>query len=206
MEGGEGGSPALDFFEYIGGLGGPDKELGLLIVLGKAVFDGNDQFAHASKHTPAKPLRGEIAKESLHHVQSRCARRLGVAQQSVSRWAQQAAQGGPQALRHPGRAGRKPQLSAAHLTQREQWLLDGPQAPGYPTPWWTGQRVRRLIKEQFGIAHHPGHVWKILVRLGGSPPRPVGRARQRNEDHVGGIGLRARGLGHALHFGGLRFQ
>ena len=59
MEGGEGGSPALDFFESIGGLGGPDKGLGLLIVLGKAVFDGNDQFAHASKHTPAKPLRGE---------------------------------------------------------------------------------------------------------------------------------------------------
>ena len=59
-----------------------------------------------------------------------------------------------------------------------------PQAPGYPTPWWTGQRVRRLIKEQFGIAYHPGHVWKILVRPGGSPPRPVGRARQRNEDQI----------------------
>ena len=63
-------------------------------------------------------------------------------------------------------------------------MLDGPQAPGYPTPWWTGQRVRRLIKEQFGIAYHPGHVWKILVRLGGNPPRPVGRARQRNEDQI----------------------
>ena len=88
--------------------------------------------------------------------QSEVARRLGVAQQSVSRWAQQAAQGGPQALRHPGRAGRKPQLSAEQLTQLEQSLLDGPEAHGYPTPLWTCRRVTRLIQEQFGVAYHPG--------------------------------------------------
>ena len=116
--------------------------------------------------------------------QSAVARRLGVAQQSVSRWAQQALQGGPQALRHPGRAGRKPQLSAEQLTQLEQWLLDGPEAHGYPTPLWTCQRVTRLIQEQFGVAYHPGHVWKILVRLGWSPQRPVGRARERNEESI----------------------
>ena len=116
--------------------------------------------------------------------QSEVARRLGVAQQSVSRWAQQAAQGGPQALRHPGRAGRKPQLSAEQLTQLEQSLLDGPEAHGYPTPLWTCRRVTRLIQEQFGVAYHPGHVWKILVRLGWSPQRPVGRARERNEESI----------------------
>ena len=116
--------------------------------------------------------------------QSEVARRLGVAQQSVSRWAQQAAQGGPQALRHPGRAGRKPQLSAEQLTQLEQSLLDGPEAHGYPTPLWTCRRVTRLIQEQFGVAYHPRHVWKILVRLGWSPQRPVGRARERNEESI----------------------
>ena len=43
--------------------------------------------------------------------QSDVARRLAVGQQSVSRWERQAAQGGRQALRRAGRAGRKPQLS-----------------------------------------------------------------------------------------------
>lgn len=117
-------------------------------------------------------------------TQSEVARRLRVGQQSVSRWAQQAAQGGLEALRYPGRAGRKPQLSAAQLTQLEQLLLDGPEAHGYLTPLWTCQRVARLIQEQFGIRYHPGHVWKILVRLGWSPQRPVGRPRERDEQAI----------------------
>jgi len=116
--------------------------------------------------------------------QSEVARRLSVGQQSVSRWAQQAAQGGVEALRHPGRAGRKPQLSAEQLAQLEQRLLDGPEAHGYPTPLWTCQRVVHLIQKQFGIRYHPGHVWKILVRLGWSPQRPVGRARERDEQAI----------------------
>lgn len=116
--------------------------------------------------------------------QSEVARRLGVGQQSVSRWAQQAAQGGLEALRHPGRAGRKPQLSAGQCHQLEQLLLDGAEAHGYPTPLWTCQRVTQLIKEQFGIRYHPGHVWKILLRLGWSPQRPVGRARERDEQAI----------------------
>jgi len=116
--------------------------------------------------------------------QSEVARRLGVGQQSVSRWAQQAGQGGLEALRYPGRAGRKPQLSAEQLTQLEPLLLDGPEAHGYPTPLWTCQRVAHLIKKQFGIRYHPGHVWKLLVRLGWSPQRPVGQARQRDEQAI----------------------
>ena len=125
--------------------------------------------------TTSPPSCGPLKPPGLS--QSAVARRLGVAQQSVSRWAQQA-------LRHPGRTGRKPQLSAEQLTQLEQWLLDGPEAHGYPTPLWTCQRVTRLIQEQFGVAYHPGHVWKILVRLGWSPQRPVGRARERNEESI----------------------
>ena len=61
-------------------------------------------------------------------------------------------------------------------------MLEGPEAHGYPTPLWTCRRVTRLIKQEFGIVYHPGHVWKILVRLGWSPQRPVGRARERNEE------------------------
>ena len=116
--------------------------------------------------------------------QSEVARRLGVGQQSVSRWAKQVAEGGIAALRHSGRAGRKPQLSSEQLQQLEQWLFDGPEAHGYPTPLWTCRRVVQLIQQQFGIRYHPGHVWKILVRLGWSPQRPVGQARQRDEQAI----------------------
>ena len=68
-ESGEGGSPALDFFEYIGSFGGPDKGLGLLIVLRNIILDGGGEFLDAAKHTAANPFGGEITEESLDHVQ-----------------------------------------------------------------------------------------------------------------------------------------
>ncbi len=116
--------------------------------------------------------------------QSDVARRLGVGQQSVSRWQRQAAQGGRQALRRAGRAGRKPQMNQQQYRQLRALLLEGPPAYGYSTPLWTCQRVARLIEEEFGVAYHPGHVWKVLVRLGWSPQRPVGRARERDEEAI----------------------
>lgn len=116
--------------------------------------------------------------------QSDVGRRLRVGQQSVSRWEQQAAQGGRQALRRAGRAGRKPQLNQGQYGRLRELLLEGPHAYGYSTPLWTCQRVARLIEDEFGVAYHPGHVWKVLVRLGWSPQRPVGRARERDEEAI----------------------
>jgi transposase len=63
-------------------------------------------------------------------------------------------------------------------------LLRGPENLGYETPLWTCARVAHLIQHEFGIQYHPGHVWKILVRLGWSPQRPTGRARERNEEEI----------------------
>ncbi len=87
-------------------------------------------------------------------------------------------------MRSNGRAGRKPQLSAEQSPQLEQSLSDGPEAHGYPTPLWTCQLVVHLIHKQFGIRYHLGHIRKILVRLGWSPQRPVGLARQRDEQAI----------------------
>jgi len=63
-------------------------------------------------------------------------------------------------------------------------LLQGPARLGYETPLWTCPRVAHLIAQEFGVRYHEGHVWKILVALGWSPQRPVGRARERNEQQI----------------------
>jgi transposase len=44
--------------------------------------------------------------------------------------------------------------------------------------------VAHLIEQEFGVRYHQGHVWKLLVRLGWSPQRPVGQARERNEAQI----------------------
>jgi transposase len=117
--------------------------------------------------------------------QAEAARRVGVVRQSVSRWVRQCRQEGRAALRQAGRAGRKPLLSESDRRRLGQLLLRGPEALGYQTPLWTCPRVAHLIEQQFGVRYHSGHVWKVLVGLGWSPQRPVGRARERDEERIG---------------------
>ena len=113
--------------------------------------------------------------------QSEVAGRVEVSPQSVSRWAQQLGEGGRRSLRQAGRAGRRSRLTQKQLERIEKALPRGPEALGYETNLWTSQRVAHLIEREFGIQYHPGHVWRILRRLGWSCQRPAGRARERDE-------------------------
>ena len=118
------------------------------------------------------------------HNQSETARRLKVARQTVSAWRRQYREQGAAGLRQAGRAGRKPLLDAAQRERLTSLLLEGPQAHGFPTPLWSCPRVARLIGDEFGVDYHAGHVWKILRALDWSPQRPVGKARERNEEQI----------------------
>ena len=111
---------------------------------------------------------------------------MKVARQSVSEWLRRYRRDGEAGLRQAGRAGRKPLLDAAQLERLEALLLEGPEAHGFPTPLWSCPRVARLIGDEFGVRYHEGHVWKILRALGWSPQRPVGKARERNEEAIRG--------------------
>src|SRR5215471_21292966 len=116
--------------------------------------------------------------------QSEVARRLHVCRQTVSRWVDEFREGGQKALQKAGRAGRKPELTEADLERLGDLLLQGPEQLGYATPLWTCARVAHLIEDEFGVRYHRGHVWKILDDLGWSCQRPVGRARERNEEQI----------------------
>ena len=123
-----------------------------------------------------------LFREDLNN--SEIGRRLGVCNQTVSRWRKQHQQGGKSALRKAGRAGRKPLLSAAEEERLVARLLEGPERHGFATPLWTCQRVARLIEGEFGVRYHAGHVWKILHGLNWSPQRPKGRALERDEARI----------------------
>ena len=116
--------------------------------------------------------------------QSEVARRVNVCRQTVSRWVDEFQTGGKEALKKADRAGRKPELTEADRQRLQELLLKGPERLGYETPLWTCVRVANLIENEFGIEYHRGHVWKVLHDLGWSCQRPVGRARERNEEEI----------------------
>src|SRR5712691_12181951 len=70
-------------------------------------------------------------------IPAEIARRVGVRHQIVSQWRKAWRQGGRDALRAAGRAGRRPKLSTAQLAEVEQALAKGAEANGYPNDLWT---------------------------------------------------------------------
>jgi transposase len=116
--------------------------------------------------------------------QAEVGRRFHVCRQTVSRWVDEFHAGGKAALQKAGRAGRKPALTEADRERLQELLLQGPEKLGYETPLWTCARVAHLIENEFGVEYHRGHVWKMLDDLGWSCQRPVGRARERNEEEI----------------------
>ena len=116
------------------------------------------------------------------HAQAQVARQLGVARQNVSRWHAQWQAGGLQALASRGPTGPDARLSDAQLHLIDQALRQGARAHGFDNDHWTLNRITTVIERVTGVAHHRGHVWKLLRhRLRYRLLRPARRAVERDE-------------------------
>lgn len=119
-------------------------------------------------------------------TQAEVSRRLRVSRQSVSRWHQQWQEGGKRGLRAAPTTGRPARLDAAQLRAVERALLRGARAQGFPTDLWTLPRIAAVIDRTTGERYHPGHVWRILRRMGWSLQRPARRAIERDQAAIDG--------------------
>ena len=147
------------------------------------------------RNSPLRRRRSDYLTEQRRRVaaaklfrrgrsQAAVARELGVSRQTASRWHALWNAGGQTALAGVGRTGRKRKLSGDHLCRLEAILLAGAAAWGYETDLWTLKRIAQVIRREFAVAYHAGHVWKVLGQLGWSCQRPERKARERNEQAI----------------------
>src|SRR5208337_4778307 len=80
--------------------------------------------------------------------------------------------------------GLPPQLKRQQKQELIGLLKQGSLAAGYSTEMWTTRRVAEQIRRHWGLAYHPGHVWKILIALGWSCQKPERRAIQRDPKKI----------------------
>ncbi len=118
------------------------------------------------------------------HYPAVVARQLGVSRQAASRWFALWQAKGKEGLRGAKQTGRPCKLSQDQLLEVERLLLQGPQAHGYATALWTLKRIAKVIRKNFRVRFHPGHVWRLLGQLSWSCQRPERRARERNEKAI----------------------
>ena len=110
--------------------------------------------------------------------------KLEVSRQSASRWYHAWKERGRKGLIGAERAGRKPRLNREQIQAVERALRRGPLAHGYPTDLWTLARLSAVIEKLTGVHYHPGHVWKVMDKIGWSLQRPAKRARERNKKAI----------------------
>jgi transposase len=70
------------------------------------------------------------------------------------------------------RSGRPCELSPQQLITLADIVESGPIAYGFLSGVWTSPMIARVIREDFGVEYHPGHVRKVLHQLGFSVQRP----------------------------------
>jgi len=106
---------------------------------------------------------------------------LGVTAGAVSQWMKRAGEEGVEALRHQAPPGAGCRLSEPQLQRLVGLLEKGAEHFGFRGNVWTQPRVAWLIKQEFGVSYHPGHVGRLLKKLKWSRQKPERRASQRDE-------------------------
>jgi len=117
--------------------------------------------------------------------QAHVARKDGVREASVSRWAKALRHGGPEALRARKATGVSPKLDRKDLRRLPELLARGPMAYGGSTGLWTTKRVATVIEREFGVGYHYNPVGRLLRALGFPWRKPRRQAREKDEDVQG---------------------
>ena len=117
-------------------------------------------------------IQGVLLSLDKHSV-SDIARLLKVHRATVHNWIHQWNEWGEQGLLEGHRAGRPASLTEADFLRLRDIVDSGPVAYGLQTGIWTSINLAELIAEEFGVSYHPGHVRKLLHRIGLSVQRPT---------------------------------
>ena len=112
------------------------------------------------------------------------AKELEVSRETARRWYEVWDEGGTEALAQIGQRGRPSRLSAKQMEKVETGSFQGPARQWLSKRSVDHARVAVVIDRLTGISYHPGHVWRLLHKMGWSLQRPARRARERDEDGI----------------------
>jgi transposase len=85
---------------------------------------------------------------------------------------------GAEGLWEGHRSGRPSELNAADRERLSDLVESGPVAYGLNTAVWTSPLLAQIIWEEFEVDYHPGHVRRLLGKMGFSVQRPTTRLVQ----------------------------
>ena len=109
------------------------------------------------------------------------ARKYNVHRSSASRWKRTFGKEGEDGLTSQSSSGRPMKLTNEQKNHLTTLLVQGACSCGFETELWTGKRVSKLIKKEFGITYHFNHIPKLLHALDFRPVKPEKKAGEKDE-------------------------
>lgn len=109
------------------------------------------------------------------------AENVRASERSVRRWRKANDDQGPEGLSAQKAPGPTPRLSEKQRRQLAEILDRGAKASGFATDLWTCGRVTKVIRNQFAVDYHSGHVSRIMHDIGFTRQKPERRAKERND-------------------------
>jgi transposase len=106
------------------------------------------------------------------HSGPEIARILSVHRANVSLWLRHWEAEGLDGLLEGHRSGRPPGLAATEQARLSAIVRAGSLDFGFKSGVWTAPMIGEVIRQEFGVRYHPGHVRKLLYGLGFSVQRP----------------------------------
>lgn len=112
------------------------------------------------------------------HTTGDIAHQLKVHRSTVPLWIEHWNRYGEEGLWEGHRCGRPAGLTESQRQKLSDILDSGPVAYGLDTGIWTSPLVSQIVRDEFHVRYHPGHMRKLLRQLGYSVQRPTTRLAQ----------------------------
>lgn len=119
------------------------------------------------------------------HTSGEVSRILMTPRSAVSEWLRNFDTHGVEGILEGYRCGRPPRLTEEQRVTLADIVESGPVAYGLDSGIWTSRKVAWVIREEFDVSYHPGHVHKLLHEIGLSVQRPrrvLARASPEQQD------------------------
>lgn len=113
---------------------------------------------------------------------SEIAKILHTAKSAVSEWLRNYERYGYESFLEGHRSGRPSYLTEQQCIELGDIIDSGPIAYGFTSAIWSSIMLREVIDDEFSIQYHPGHVRKILKKMGFSIQKPKRILIRADED------------------------
>ena len=147
------------------------------------------------RHMPTSTYRERIKRMEQRRLKAGClfdkgesqaavAKRLGVTRAAACQWSAAWRADRRHGLHSKGPSGAAPKLDDVQKGLLKRAILKGPAKAGYPTDFWTLERIRVLAKKTIRVDLGTTSVWRRVIELGFSVQKPERRARERDEQAI----------------------